>query len=409
MNPFERRAATGLASIFGLRMFGLFLILPVFSIYGADLAGATPALIGLAIGIYGLTQALLQIPMGIASDHFGRKRVILAGLLVFVVGSVLAAVSDHILGIIAGRALQGAGAIAAAVLALAADLTAPQRRTRTMAVIGMSVGASFMLALVMGPILGARFGLAALFWVPAVLGVAAIAVLYLLVPNPEVERPHADAEPMPGHIFDVLRNRDLLRLDSGIFCLHLILTATFIAVPVVLHQQMGLPVDRHWMVYVPVLLLSVVGLVPAIILGERYGAQRLVFRLAVLTMVVASSGLALLLDMGSSVLLALWLYFVAFNILEATLPSFVSRYAPPAYKGTALGVYATFQFLGAFAGGVLGGIVLGTAGTGGVFLLCAGVALVWLVGASALGRIPEAGVAPAAESVGYERRAPSAE
>lgn len=389
MNALERRATSGLAMIFGLRMFGLFLVLPIFSLYGMELVGATPLLIGLAIGIYGLTQALLQVPMGLASDRFGRKPIILAGLLVFVVGSVVAALSDHIAGVIVGRALQGAGAIAAAVLALAADLSRPERRTRVMAFIGMSVGGAFLLALVAGPVIAAAFGLSAVFWVTALLALLAIAVLYLIVPDADHSARQRETLPAAGQLREVLGNADLRRLNVGIFTLHLALTAVFIAVPLVLRDQIGLPAERHWIVYVSVVLLSIGGLVPAILIGERYGMQRLVFRLAVAALFLAFTGLYLTGGGSWWFLLPFWLYFVAFNLLEATLPSLVSRYAPERFKGTALGVYATSQFAGAFVGGVLGGLMLGLAGPPGVFLLCAALVMLWLLLASGLGRIPE--------------------
>ncbi|MEX0730666.1 MAG: MFS transporter [Aquisalimonadaceae bacterium] len=388
MTSLERRATAGLASIFGLRMFGLFLVLPVFSIYGAALGGATPVLIGLAIGVYGLTQALLQIPMGFASDRFGRKPVIVLGLLVFAAGSVLAGMSDHIFGVIAGRALQGAGAIAAAVMALASDLTEPRYRTRVMAFIGMSVGLSFLAALMLGPVIAAGYGLSGLFWFTAVLALAAIAVLYLVVPDAPSRPRQADARPIAAYVGEVLRNGDLLRLNTGIFTLHFVMTATFIAVPLVLLTQLELPVERHWQVYVPVLLLSVVGLVPAIIIGERYHAQRLITLLAVAALVAATFLLAATVHSGWLFLVPLWLYFAAFNILEASLPALVSRYAPASFKGTALGVYSTCQFAGAFAGGLFGGVVLGLGGTWGVFLLCGAVTLPWLAVTGSLRPLP---------------------
>lgn len=393
MTSGERRATAGLASIFGLRMFGLFLVLPVFSIHGAALDGATPTLIGLAIGIYGLTQALLQIPMGMASDRFGRKPVILAGLLVFVAGSVLAAMSDHIVGVVAGRALQGAGAIAAAVMALAADLTDPHFRTRVMAFIGMSVGGAFLAALMLGPVIAGGYGLSGLFWLTALLALAAVAVLYLVVPDAPPRPRQPDTKPVAAHLGHVLRNSDLLRLNAGIFTLHFIMTASFIALPVTLLNNLGLAADEHWRVYVPVLLLSVLGLVPAILLAERRRAHRLVTWLAGAGLSAAGFLLAVNADVLWPFLTALWLYFVAFNILEASLPSLVSRYAPDAFRGTALGVYSTCQFAGAFGGGVIGGIVMGSGGVWGVFMLCGVVALPWLFLAGSLGPLPAGAMA----------------
>lgn len=390
MTSGERRTAAGLASIFGLRMFGLFLILPVFAVYGVELEGATPALIGVAIGIYGLTQALLQIPMGFLSDRLGRRPVILAGLLVFAAGSVVAAVSDHIAGVIVGRALQGGGAIAAAVLALAADLTEPRQRTTVMAVIGMSVGATFLLAMVLGPALAGVGGLASIFWVSALLAVVAIVLLYRLVPVPPPQSVHADAEPVRSRFAGVLRDANLLRLDLGIFVLHFVLTAVFVVVPLMLRDSLGLAVGHHWQVYVPVLLLSVVALVPAVIVSERRGWHREVLCVAVAGLTIAQVAMGILGQTPVFLLVGLWLWFAGFNVLEATLPALISRYAPPESKGTALGVYATAQFSGAFLGGVAGGIVHGTAGVSWVFLVCAAVTLVWLGSLRGMGQVPDA-------------------
>ncbi|MFV8835789.1 MFS transporter [Aquisalimonas sp.] len=389
MTSFERRTAAGLASIFGLRMFGLFLMLPVFAVYGTDLQGATPALIGLAIGVYGLTQACLQIPMGFASDRLGRRPIILGGLLLFAVGSVVAALSDHIVGVIIGRALQGGGAIAAAVMALAADLTAPKQRTMMMAIIGMSVGGAFLLAMILGPVLVGIGGLALIFWLSAVLAVVAIVVLYAVVPVPSQQRVHADAEPVRSQFGGVLRNPDLLRLDGGIFILHFILTAAFVVLPLMLRDTLSLPVGAHWQVYVPVLLLSVVALVPAVMISERRHWHRQVIVAAVVCLTVAQLALAAGGGAAPVLLVGLWLWFAAFNVLEATLPSLISRYAPTESKGTALGVYATSQFAGAFLGGLFGGIVHGLGGEAWVFLLCALGTMAWLVIMRGMGQVPD--------------------
>ena len=389
MTPKERGAAAGLAGIFGLRMFGLFLVLPVFAVYGPDLAGATPALVGLAIGIYGLTQALLQIPMGIASDRIGRRPVIVAGLLLFLLGSVVAAVSEHIAGVILGRALQGAGAIAAAVMALAADVIEPRERTKVMAIIGMSVGASFLLAMVLGPVVAGVGGLEAIFWLSAGLALLAIGVLFRWVPVPTRETVHADAEPVLSKLVPVLRNPDLLRLDAGIFVLHFVLTATFVVLPLVLRDSLELAVADHWRVYVPVLLLSVLALVPAILLSERRHWHRQVMFMSVVALTLAQLGMAALGASGWAVVAMLWLWFAGFNVLEATLPSLISRYAPTESRGTALGVYATSQFAGAFLGGVSGGVVFGLGGDAWVFLLCAGATLLWLVTMRGMSQVPD--------------------
>ncbi len=384
MNPAERRATAGLSLIFGLRMLGLFLILPVFALYGGDLDGATPALIGLAIGAYGLTQALLQIPFGMLSDRLGRRPVIVFGLLIFAVGSGVAAEAETIQGVILGRALQGCGAIAAAVMALAADLTRDQQRTKAMALIGISVGAAFLVALVAGPALAARAGLAGLFWATAVLALVAVALLYWVVPagGDKAFRPEVNAR--AGGLPVVLRHPDLLRLDFGVLILHLVLTASFVVLPVVLESDLGIPRADHWLVYVPVLLLSVGGMALLISIGER---RRILHRmLAGVAVIVIIADLLLFAfnDWLPLMLLGLWLFFVGFNTLEASLPSLLTRFAPDGLRGTALGVYATAQFLGAFLGGVLGGLVYGQFGASGVFLFCAIAGGLWLVSAVGL-------------------------
>jgi len=269
MTPVEKRAAITLASLFSLRMLGLFMILPVFSLYAENLEGATnmPVLIGLAIGIYGLTQALLQIPFGMLSDRYGRKPIITIGLLLFAFGSIVAAMADSIMGVIIGRALQGSGAIAATIMAFAADLTREEHRTKIMAVIGMSIGMSFAVALIMGPVLNSYIGIQGIFWLTAALAVRGIFVLHLGVPKPVHTGFHRDAEPVPGYVSSIIKNSQLLRLDVGIFTLHMILTATFVVMPFALRDYAGLPAADHWMIYFSVLLLSIVAMGPLVILA----------------------------------------------------------------------------------------------------------------------------------------------
>ncbi len=383
MNSGERRATAGLATIFGMRMLGLFLILPVFALYGTELAGATPMLIGLAIGAYGLTQALLQIPFGMLSDKIGRRPVIVMGLLIFALGSGVAAEADTIGGVILGRGLQGCGAIAAAVMALAADLTRDSQRTKSMAFIGISVGAAFLIALVAGPMIAATAGLSGVFWATAALALVAVALLYGVVPagGEAAFRPEVNAR--AGALGVVLRNPDLLRLDFGVLVLHFILTASFVVLPVILESQLGVARADHWMIYVPVLLVSVAGMAALISIGERRRIlHRLLAGVAVLV-IVADLVLAGFSDSLPLFILGLWLFFVGFNTLEASLPSLLTRFAPEGMRGTALGVYATAQFLGAFLGGTLGGLVYGGFGADGVFLACALAAGIWLI--SALG------------------------
>ena len=379
----ERRAALGLAGIYGSRMLGLFLILPVFALYAEDLAGATPLLTGLAIGIYGLTQALLQIPYGLLSDRLGRKPVILAGLLVFALGSVVAALATDIWWIIAGRALQGSGAVAAAVMALAADLTREDQRTKVMAMIGVTIGASFMLAMISAPALDAWVGVSGIFWLTALLALLGASALLWVVPTPSSSARHRDAQPVPAMFRRVLGDGQLLRLDLGIFCLHLVLTAMFLVVPLALRDA-GLAPERHSLLYAPIMVLSIAAMVPFIILAERGGRMKAVFLGAIATITLA----ALLLwgELGSfwGLAVALWLFFVGFNLLEATLPSLVSKLAPADAKGTAMGVYSTSQFAGAFVGGVAGGWVHQAYGIHGVMLLVVAVGCGWLLAASGM-------------------------
>lgn len=384
MTPQERRAAMSLASIFSMRMLGLFMILPVFSLYIDDISGATPALMGLAIGIYGLTQGILQIPFGLLSDRLGRKPVIAAGLLLFVIGSVVAAMSDNIYGLILGRALQGGGAIAAAVMALAADLTREEVRTKAMAIIGMSIGASFALALLLGPIINHWIGLHGIFWFIAALATCGIVVLLFVVPTPVQHRMHRDAQPVPAQFRRILTDTQLLRLDFGIFVLHMILTSVFVVFPLVLQRELGIAPGHHWWIYLPVLLFSVAAMVPFIIIAERKRRMKDVFVGAVLVLSLALLGMSVSYTHIWLLVLCLFVFFTAFNLLEATLPSLVSKVAPPDSKGTAMGFYSSSQFFGAFLGGSLGGVVLGKYGYAEVFLLASVMGLIWFGFASTM-------------------------
>lgn len=378
MTRSEQRATYSLAGIYALRMLGLFLILPVFSIYAVDhLSGATPALIGLAIGAYGLSQAVLQIPFGMLSDRFGRKPVIVVGLLIFALGSVVAALSDSIAGVIIGRALQGAGAIAAAVMALAADLTREEQRTKAMATIGVTIGLSFAFALVMGPILNTWIGVPGIFWFTAVLALGGIVVLKLGVPEATHSRFHRDTQAVPRQFKEVLADGQLMRLNGGILALHMILMASFVALPLALRDNAGLVSAHHWAVYLPVLLLGMVAMVPLIIVAEKRRRMKQVFIGAIALLGLSELGLMLAYQSVVGIAFALLVFFTAFNVLEASLPSLVSKAAAPQSKGTALGVYSTFQFLGAFIGGVSGGWLYGSFGVAGVFAFCTLVAALW--------------------------------
>jgi predicted MFS family arabinose efflux permease len=359
-------------------MLGLFLILPVFALYAEDLPNVTPLLVGLAIGIYGLTQALLQIPFGMLSDHIGRKPVLIGGLLIFAVGSAVAASSETIYGIIAGRALQGSGAIAAVIMALAADLSREQRRLRMMAIIGISIGVAFGISLVMGPVLNNLIGVPGIFWLTSALALAGVAMVIFVVPSPQQSHFHRDAEAVPGQFGQVLKDPELLRLDFGILTLHMCLTAMFLAYPLAL-RDLGMASKSHWMVYLPVMLSSMLTMVPFIILAESRRRMRPVFLGAVAALVVATTLLYEFSHTLIPMVIALFVFFTAFNLLEATLPSLIAKVAPGERKGTAMGVYSSSQFIGAFLGGALGGWFHTHYGNEGTFLMCGGMALVWLL------------------------------
>jgi MFS family permease len=386
MSRGEFRAALSLSSVYALRMLGLFMILPVFALYAGDLEGVTPTLTGLAIGIYGLTQALLQIPAGLLSDRIGRKPVIIGGLLIFALGSVVAALADSMLVVILGRALQGAGAIAAAIMALAADLTREQHRIKAMAVIGMSIGLSFALALVLGPILNDWVGVPGIFAITALLALGGILVVGFVVPRPVVSRPHRVAEAIPAQFGRVLRQTQLLRLDFGILMLHAILTASFVVLPLILRDQAGVAASAHWKIYLPVLVCSVLAMLPLIIMAERKGRVRPVFLSAIALLIAAELGLFFLPVTLYSVVFMMFVFFTAFNLLEAMLPSLISRIAPADCRGTAMGFYSSSQFFGAFLGGALGGVLHQYAGTHAVFLCSAIGAALWLLLALSMSR-----------------------
>jgi MFS family permease len=384
MTSQELRAAGSLAAVFSVRLLGLFMIYPVFAAYARGLTGATPYLIGEALGIYGLTQGLLQIPFGLMSDRLGRKVMIVTGLILFGLGSAIAAMSDSIGGVIVGRALQGAGAVGSVILALVADLTAEENRTKAMAMVGISIGASFMVALVAGPILARFIGVAGIFWLMVALALLGIAITEFMVPSPRRVLVHRDAEAVPALIGSVLRNNELLRLDIGIFVLHAMLTASFLVVPGLLRDTLKVALHDQWLVYLPLLLLSVAVLLPAIVAAEKYRRMKGVFVGAVAALVL--SQVMLYLGAGNMFVLlaALLVFFSAFNIMEASLPSLISKTAPPDAKGTAMGLYSSLQFLGIFAGGIIGGFAHQQGGSGGVFALTAALALIWLLAAATM-------------------------
>ena len=380
----QLRAAGSLAAVFSVRLLGLFMIYPVFAVYARDLSGATPYLIGEALGIYGLSQGLLQIPFGLLSDRLGRKVMIVVGLILFAIGSAVAAVSTSIDGVIIGRALQGAGAVGSVILALVADLTAEENRTKAMAVVGISIGGSFMVALVLGPIVANFVGVGGIFWLMVVLAAAGIAIVQFVVPNPPRLRVHRDAEAVPAMIGAVLRNKELLRLDFGIFALHAMLTASFLVVPGLLRGTLEVPAHDQWLVYLPVLLVSVAVMVPAIVIAEKHRRMKGVFVSAVAALVVSQ----IMLSAGANnlfvLLAALIVFFSAFNVMEASLPSLITKAAPADAKGTAMGIYSSLQFLGIFAGGVIGGFAHQLGGGAAVFACTAAIALLWLAAAATM-------------------------
>lgn len=381
MNSLEKRSVAALAAVYAIRMLGLFMVLPVFVLLGDGLQGATPALLGVALGAYGLSQALLQIPFGMLSDRIGRKRLIHIGLLLFAGGSLLAGLSDHIYGVIAGRILQGAGAIASVLMALLSDLTREENRTRAMATVGLSIGLAFSVSLFLGPMLGGLTGLSGLFYLTAGLALIGMALVHWWVPTPARETVHPDAQPASRQLKRVLTDGRLLRLDFGIFALHLTLTALFLVIPVTLQNEAGLPSGHHWWVYLSVMAIGFVAMVPFIIIGEKKRLMKPVLCGAVALLALS----CLLLLVGASTLPALWgtlfLFFMAFNLLEATLPSLISKESPAGAKGTAMGVYSTSQFLGAFVGGAVGGLLVERFGASAPFQMMLVVLALWLLAA----------------------------
>ncbi|HEY6044209.1 MAG TPA: MFS transporter, partial [Nitrosospira sp.] len=337
MSPTEMRATVGLASIYGLRMLGMFIILPVFAFYAEQLPGGSNyTLVGIALGAYGLTQAILQIPFGWLSDRYGRKPVIYGGLILFAIGSFIAASATDIYGVIFGRIIQGAGAISAAIMALAADLTREEHRTKAMATIGMTIGATFALSLIVAPALNRLIGVPGIFIMTGVLALLAMVVVSRIVPNPAISRFHSDTEASAGRFQNVLRDGELLRLDFGVFALHAVLMALWLVVPLSLRTS-GLAADQHWQVYLPVLLLSMVLVIPAIIYGEKKAKLKQVFVTSVAVLLISQAMLAYTFNSLWGTATALLVFFAAFNLLEATLPSLISKIAPVGAKGTAIG------------------------------------------------------------------------
>ncbi len=383
----EIRASASLASIFGLRMLGLFLILPVFAVHARSLPGGDNAtLVGLAMGMYGLTQAFGQIPFGMASDRYGRKRIIVIGLLLFIIGSLIAAVDQHVIWVIVGRAVQGAGAVSAAVTALIADSTRDEHRTKAMAMVGASIGLTYAASLVIAPLLYAAVGMRGMFLLVACLSAAAIFVVLYVTPAAPPRSPEK------ASFIDVLRNPELMRMNVGVFALHAIQMSMFVVLPNVLVNAGGMALGDHWKIYLPVVLASFVLMLPPIFVGEKQGKMKHVFLAAIALLLLVEIGLRFAVAQPSlsfGLLVGLLLaFFVAFNVLEASQPSLVSRLAPTGSRGAALGVYNTMQAIGLFAGGAGGGLLAQHFGGPAVFTAGCLLTVGWLIIASSMKNLP---------------------
>lgn len=377
--PFERRVVMSLAALYTFRMFGLFLLLPVLALYGTQYQGHTPFLLGVALGAYGASQALLQIPFGILSDRVGRKPLILFGLIVFIIGSVIAAQATSVYELIFGRFLQGGGAISGVIMALLTDLTSDESRTKAMATIGASIGVSFSVAMTVGPLLAHWGGVGAIFWITAALGVIGIVILFALIPAVNhAPQPKREALPAPELFWKTFKNPELLRLNFGIFALHFVLMANFMVLPQILEQQLHIERNHHGMLYFPMLVVAFAIMLPFVIIAEKRRKIKPVF--------LGAIGLLALMELLLMVapphlvftIAAIFFFFVAFNVLEATLPSMVSKIAPAGSKGTATGIYATSQVIGVSSGGAVGGFLLQYHGMVAVLGLGALFTLVWL-------------------------------
>ncbi len=377
MSATELKAALSLSVVFFLRMLPLFMLLPVLSLAGESYQYSTPQLLGIALGIYGLTQASLQIPFGMLSDRFGRKPIICLGLIIFIIGSLIAAMSDSVYGLILGRALQGAGAIAAAIMALAADLSTEQHRTKVMALIGISIGISFSVAFVLGPLLYNHIGISGLFYFGICLAILAILTLLIIVPNPLERSERNKGSINLQSLKSVFSNPYLLKLDISIFSSHLILMANFVVIPLSLRDYVQLAPTSHWQVYLGVLFASLFIMVPFMMFGERLKKTRVFYTISIILIILSQAGLAFFHINLISLALFMVLFFGAFNYLEALLPSEVSKATTAETKGTALGVYSSSQFIGIFIGGLLGGFFHQQFGITSVHSFCLFMALLW--------------------------------
>lgn len=377
MTARELRSSLSLSLVFFLRMLGLFLVLPVFALYAENLHDATPTLTGIALGCYGLSQALFQIPFGMLSDRIGRKQVITAGLMIFIAGSIIAAMANSIYIVIVGRILQGVGAIAAAIMALAADLTREDQRSKAMALIGISVGIAFTIAFVAGPVLNPLIGVPGLFVLSACLALLAILILFSLVPTPDIITSN-EHQPVLTDLLQIITEKKLLGFNLSIFILHMLLVSSFVVIPILLRDATGIDPARHWHIYLPVLVISGLMMLPLLIYGEKYNKVSLFFCGGIVLMMIAQFGMFYW-HTAFSIFILLTSFFLSFNYLEATLPALISKSAPATKKGAALGVYSTSQFVGTFVGGLAGGNVYGKFGLGHVFIFGGIVSVIWLV------------------------------
>ena len=377
MSATELKAALSLALVFFLRMLPLFIILPILSLTESTYMHATPQLLGLALGIYGLTQAILQIPFGMLSDRWGRKPIIVLGLIIFGIGSLIAAMADSIYGLLIGRALQGAGAVAAAIMALAADLTEEESRTKIMAFIGISIGAAFSIAFILGPILYEYIGIDGIFFLSTCFSIIAIIVLLTMVPNPAKKNERTN-KLSSINVKTVIFNPSLIKLNISIFSSHLILMANFVVIPITLKEAIQIEPAIHWQVYLTAIFLSLFIMVPFMVFGERLNKEKLFLRFSIILIMLSQIGLALFELSFNLVVLFLILFFGAFNYLEALLPSMVSKTTHQKTKGTALGVYSTSQFIGIFMGGLIGGFFFQHFGLASVHVICLFMTFFWI-------------------------------
>ena len=372
MSSAERFFALKISLVMGVRMLGLFMLFPVMSVYAGDYESATPFLIGMAIGIYGLTQAIFQIPFGYLSDRFGRKPILLVGLLVFLFGSIMAANTSNIIIVVIGRAFQGGGAISAVLMAFLADSVNEENRAKANAFVGFQIGVAFMLSLLIGPIISSRVGLSGLFWVIAILSLIAMLIVLSLKQTKSITYYKLSIE-----AFKETFTKELLALDFSIFSLHLILAAGFIVMPLLIMENQIVSMLDNWQLYLPAVLLSFLGMIPLIIISEKFKKTKYILLISIL-LLIASQIIFFSLNLNFKVfLITLTIFFVAFNTVEALLPSLLSRTASASKRGLAMGIFSTSQFLGTFIGGAIGGFIYDIYNLNSVFLFTIFVAIIW--------------------------------